>query len=85
MIRSIINFFDKLYNSSSEGFEQESRFILKENDDVFEDPFYVGIYDELFYKKLLKQNGLEDLKGFVLPNVKGVVLPDAKGLKYHEK
>jgi SAM-dependent methyltransferase len=25
---------------------------LKQNDEVFEDPFYVGIYDDLFYKKI---------------------------------
>ena len=39
-------------NTNQEGFTQEANFILKQNDEVFEDPFYVGIYDDLFYKKI---------------------------------
>jgi ubiquinone/menaquinone biosynthesis C-methylase UbiE len=70
----IVNFFDKLYNSSTEGFEQESRFILKENDDVFEDPFYVGIYDELFYKKLYNSYEVGIILNEIHPTSKDVVI-----------
>ena len=31
-----------------EGFEQSSPFVLKQNDQIFEDPFYSEIYDEIF-------------------------------------
>lgn len=49
-----ISFFYKyeVLPTNKEGFTQEANFILKQNDEVFEDPFYVGIYDDLFYKKI---------------------------------
>ena len=49
-----ISFFYKyeVLPNNKEGFTQEANFILKQNDEVFEDPFYVGIYDDLFYKKI---------------------------------
>ena len=31
----VVDFFNTMYKSKSEGFEQESRFILKQNDEVF--------------------------------------------------
>ena len=46
-----ISFFYNTKTKNQEGFTQEANFILKQNDEVFEDPFYVGIYDDLFYKK----------------------------------
>ena len=47
-----ISFFYNTKTKNQEGFTQEANFILKQNDEVFEDPFYVGIYDDLFYKKI---------------------------------
>lgn len=44
-------FYNGNKTTNQEGFTQETNFILKQNDEVFEDPFYVGIYDDLFYKK----------------------------------
>ena len=72
-----VNFFYKMYEGSSdklEGFEQDSRFILKQNDQVFEDPFYVGIYDELFYKKLYNSYEVGIILNEVHPTNKDVVI-----------
>lgn len=70
----IVNFFNKMYKGASEGFEQESRFILKENDEIFEDPFYVGIYDELFYKKLYNSYEVGIILNEIHPTSKDVVI-----------
>ena len=70
----VINFFNMLYKSNSEGFEQESRFILKQNDEVLEDPFYVGIYDELFYKKLYNSYEVGIMLNEIHPTSKDVVI-----------
>ena len=70
----IVDFFNKVYKGSSEGFEQESRFILKQNDEVFEDPFYVGIYDELFYKKLYNSYEVGVILNEIHPTSKDVVI-----------
>lgn len=72
-----VNFFYRMRESSSgnlEGFEQESRFTLKQNEDVFEDPFYVGIYDELFYKKLYNSYEVGIILNEIHPTSKDVVI-----------
>jgi SAM-dependent methyltransferase len=69
-----VDFFNTLYKTKVEGFEQESRFILKQNDEVFEDPFYVGIYDELFYKKLYNSYEVGIILNEVHPTSKDVVI-----------
>lgn len=43
-----ILFPDDDTDNKYEGFEQSSPFVLKQNDQVFEDPFYSEIYDEIF-------------------------------------
>ena len=70
----VIDFFNKMYKSTSEGFEQDSRFILKQNDEVFDDPFYVGIYDELFYKKLYNSYEVGIILNEIHPTSKDVVI-----------
>lgn len=73
----VVNFFYRMRESSSgnlEGFEQESRFTLKQNEDVFEDPFYVGIYDELFYKKLYNSYEVGIILNEIHPTSKDVVI-----------
>ena len=70
----VVDFFNTMYKSKSEGFEQESRFILKQNDEVFEDPFYVGIYDELFYKKLYNSYEVGIILNEIHPTSKDVVI-----------
>lgn len=70
----IVDFFNKMYKGTSEGFEQESRFILKQNDEVFEDPFYVGIYDELFYKKLYNSYEVGVILNEIHPTSKDIVI-----------
>ena len=69
-----VNFFNTLYKAKAEGFEQESRFILKQNDEVFEDPFYVGIYDELFYKKLYNSYEVGIILNEIHPTSNDVVI-----------
>jgi len=69
-----VDFFNTLYKTNAEGFEQESRFILKQNDEVFEDPFYVGIYDELFYKKLYNSYEVGIILNEIHPTSKDVVI-----------
>jgi len=72
-----VNFFYRMHESSSgnlEGFEQESRFTLKQNEDVFEEPFYVGIYDELFYKKLYNSYEVGIILNEIHPTSKDVVI-----------
>lgn len=66
------SFFYKL--SAVEGFEQESRFILKQNDEVFDDPFYVGIYDELFYKQLYNNYEVGIILNEIHPTSKDIVI-----------
>jgi SAM-dependent methyltransferase len=63
-----------MHKNTSEGFEQESRFILKQNEEVFEDPFYVGIYDELFYKKLYNSYEVGIILNEIHPTSKDVVI-----------
>ena len=70
----VVDFFNTMYKSKSEGFEQESRFILKQNDEVFDDPFYVGIYDELFYKKLYNSYEVGIILNEIHPTSKDVVV-----------
>jgi len=70
----VVDFFNTMYKSKSEGFEQESRFILKQNDEVFADPFYVGIYDELFYKKLYNSYEVGIILNEIHPTSKDVVI-----------
>jgi SAM-dependent methyltransferase len=73
----VVNFFYRMRESSSgnlEGFEQESRFTLKQNEDVFQDPFYVGIYDELFYKKLYNSYEVGIILNEIHPTSKDVVI-----------
>lgn len=69
-----VNFFNILYKANSEGFEQESRFILKQNDEVLEDPFYVGIYDELFYKKLYNSYEVGIILNEIHPTSKDIIV-----------
>ena len=72
-----VNFFYRMHEGASgnlEGFQQESRFVLKQNDQVFEDPFYVGIYDELFYKKLYNSYEVGIILNEIHPNSKDVVI-----------
>ena len=72
-----VNFFYSMHENSSgnlEGFEQDSRFILKQNDQVFDDPFYVGIYDELFYKKIYNSYEVGIILNEVHPTSKDVVI-----------
>ena len=70
----VVDFFNTMYKSKSEGFEQESRFILKQNDEVFNDPFYVGIYDELFYKKLYNSYEVGIILNEIHPISKDIVI-----------
>ena len=70
----VVDFFNTMYKSKSEGFEQESRFILKQNDEVFNDPFYVGIYDELFYKKLYNSYEVGIILNEIHPTSKDIVI-----------
>jgi len=66
------SFFYKM--NTIEGFEQESRFILKQNDEVFDDPFYVGIYDELFYKQLYNNYEVGIILNEIHPTSKDIVI-----------
>jgi SAM-dependent methyltransferase len=72
----VVKFFYNLHSSSGgvEGFEQESRFILNQDDDVFEDPFYVDIYDELFYKKLYNSYEVGIILNEIHPTSKDIVI-----------
>ena len=57
-----------------EGFTQEANFILKQNDEVFEDPFYVGIYDDLFYKKIYNTYEVGVIINEIHPTSKDVII-----------
>lgn len=69
-----VSFFYKINSGNVEGFEQESRFILKQNDEVFDDPFYVGIYDELFYKQLYNNYEVGIILNEIHPTSKDIVI-----------
>ncbi len=69
-----VSFFYKMNTGNIEGFEQESRFILKQNDEVFDDPFYVGIYDELFYKQLYNNYEVGIILNEIHPTSKDIVI-----------
>jgi SAM-dependent methyltransferase len=60
--------------TNKEGFMQESNFILKQNDEVFEDPFYVGIYDDLFYKKIYNTYEVGVIINEIHPTSKDVIV-----------
>lgn len=71
-----INYFYNIYTikTNQEGFTQESNFILKQNDEVFEDPFYVGIYDDLFYKKMFNTYEVGVIINEIHPTSKDVII-----------
>ena len=71
-IWSIGFFYDG--NINKEGFTQEANFILKQNDEVFEDPFYVGIYDDLFYKKMFNTYEVGVIINEIHPTAKDVII-----------
>ena len=71
-IWSIGFFYDG--NINKEGFTQEANFILKQNDEVFEDPFYVGIYDDLFYKKIYNTYEVGVIINEIHPTSKDVII-----------
>jgi SAM-dependent methyltransferase len=70
----IISFFYNTKTNSQEGFTQEANFILKQNDEVFEDPFYVGIYDDLFYKKIYNTYEVGVIVNEIHPTSKDVII-----------
>jgi len=69
-----IGFFYNANMINKEGFTQEANFILKQNDEVFEDPFYVGIYDDLFYKKIYNTYEVGVIVNEIHPTSKDVII-----------
>lgn len=71
-----ISFFYNVYTviPNKEGFTQEANFILKQNDEVFEDPFYVSIYDDLFYKKMYNTYEVGIIVNEIHPTSKDVII-----------
>jgi len=69
-----IGFFYSKNVQNLEGFTQEANFILKQNDEVFEDPFYVGIYDDLFYKKIYNTYEVGVIVNEIHPTSKDVII-----------
>jgi SAM-dependent methyltransferase len=69
-----ISFFYSRNIQKLEGFTQEANFILKQNDEVFEDPFYVGIYDDLFYKKIYNTYEVGVIVNEIHPTSKDVII-----------
>lgn len=69
-----IGFFYNANIINKEGFTQEANFILKQNDEVFEDPFYVGIYDDLFYKKIYNTYEVGVIVNEIHPTSKDVII-----------
>ena len=71
-----VNYFYNIntIKTNQEGFTQESNFILKQNDEVFEDPFYVGIYDDLFYKKMFNTYEVGVIINEIHPTAKDVII-----------
>lgn len=69
-----ISFFYSRNIQNLEGFTQEANFILKQNDEVFEDPFYVGIYDDLFYKKIYNTYEVGVIVNEIHPTSKDVII-----------
>jgi SAM-dependent methyltransferase len=69
-----IGFFYSRNVQNLEGFTQEANFILKQNDEVFEDPFYVGIYDDLFYKKIYNTYEVGVIVNEIHPTSKDVII-----------
>jgi SAM-dependent methyltransferase len=69
-----ISFFYNTKTKNQEGFTQEANFILKQNDEVFEDPFYVGIYDDLFYKKIYNTYEVGVIINEIHPTSKDVII-----------
>ena len=47
---------------------------MKQNDEVFEDPFYVGIYDDLFYKKIYNTYEVGIIINEIHPTSKDVII-----------
>ena len=69
-----VSFFYNTKTKNQEGFTQEANFILKQNDEVFEDPFYVGIYDDLFYKKIYNTYEVGVIINEIHPTSKDVII-----------
>ena len=71
-----VNYFYNIntIKTNQEGFTQESNFILKQNDEVFEYPFYVGIYDDLFYKKMFNTYEVGVIINEIHPTSKDVII-----------
>jgi SAM-dependent methyltransferase len=65
-----------------EGFTQASKFIVKKNDDIY-DQFYCSLYDELVYNKNKNNFELDIINNLLLKNRKNTILDIGSGTGHH--
>ena len=65
-----------------EGFEQEEKFVLKKNDDIYDD-FYVNIYDALIYEPYKKDYEVKEIINATKMNKNSLVLDVGSGIGHH--
>ena len=76
----VLHIFKK--NKICEGFEQEEKFILKKNDELYDD-FYVNIYDALIYEPYKKDFEVHKIIKTTKMNPKSMVLDVGSGIGHH--
>ncbi len=76
----IVHFFKK--NKTLEGFTQEEKFVLKKNDELY-DEFYVNVYDTLLYDPFKKTFEVKKIKDATNMNKKSIVLDVGSGIGHH--
>lgn len=80
LIIVIMPFF--LLNKKVEGFSQKKDFVLKENDEIYDD-FYCSIYDDLVYDEVKNDFEVQTIEKYIKPNKKSNILDVGCGRGHH--
>tara|TARA_Y100000591_G_C21770433_1_gene665294 strand:+ start:153 stop:1088 length:936 start_codon:yes stop_codon:yes gene_type:complete len=72
-----------IFNKSNiENFQQKSKFVMKENENVFDD-FYCSIYDDLVYDVVKNEFEFETINKYAKPSKQSRILDIGSGTGHH--